>query len=461
MKILDKKKHVFFSGIGGVGMSGIAELLLHYGFRVSGSDRESSVITDYLISRGATISIGHNALHLKNVDVLVYSSAIPEDNPERLEAKRLKIPQIRRAEMLAELMHNKCGIGIAGTHGKTTTTAMCGEIFRHAGLDPTVVVGGRYMQHLTNAIPGNGKYFITEADEYDKSFLVLNPTFAVITSVEADHLECYGSYDHLKDSFTEFANKVPAQGTIIFCQDDPVLKSLSDGFLASKISYGIETSSDYQAHNITLNETTSRFDVHAKGKNLGEITLNVPGEHNVKNALAVIALSQIVDIPFEPIRRGFSLFKGVERRFQIKADVDDVLIIDDYAHHPSEIKATLSAAKKGWNRRIIAIFQPHLYTRTRDFYVEFAQALSIADVILLTDIYPAREKKIPGVTGEIIFEEIKKIHNTEVYFIADKAQLPHQVLSLCKTGDMIITLGAGDIWRIGEMIISLMKKQNS
>jgi UDP-N-acetylmuramate--alanine ligase len=456
MKVFDRCRHVFFSGIGGIGMSGIADLLLSHGFTISGSDREASAITEYLASRGATIHIGHHAAHLKDADILVYSSAIPSENPERVEAERLKIPQIRRAEMLNELMRLKYGIAVAGTHGKTTTTALCGEVFRAAGLDPTIVVGGRYLQHLTNALPGTGEYFITEADEYDQSFLALHPVFTIITSVEADHLECYGSFEKLQSAFVEFANRIPFYGTVIYCIDDLNIRAISDQFTGHTISYGISDDAEYQARHIEYHQKTTAFIVYKGDTELGKIEIQMPGEHNIKNALAVIALSEIVGISFEHIQAGLNSFSGVERRFEVKAHVSDIIVVDDYAHHPSEVRATLSAARKSWDRRIIAVFQPHLFSRTRDFYEDFARELSQADIVFVTEIYPAREKLIAGISGKLIFEALEKLKHTNTYFIAEKSELTENIIKVIKPGDMILTLGAGDIWQNAEEIITLL-----
>jgi len=432
-------------------MSGIAEILLSQGFDVSGSDLQKSESTDYLAERGAHIYIGHDAQHIEGAEVVVYSSAVkPKENPETVAAIQRSIPIIRRAEMLAEVSRLNYCLAIAGTHGKTTTTSMAGLVMMRAGLDPTVIVGGR-LKGLggSNARLGKGSWIVLEADEYDRSFLQLLPTIAVITNVEADHLDIYTDLDDIKGAFEEFANKVPFYGTACVCLDDPGVRSILPQINKVIVSYGLSPQCDVRATDVEFDDRTSRFTLVYKGDELGLVTLNVPGEHNVRNALAACAAGLVCRVPFDDIRDALSEFSGVYRRFEIKGEKDGVLIVDDYAHHPTEIKAALSAARNGWDRRIIAVFQPHTYTRTRDFYAEFATSFDDADIVVLTDVYPAREQPIDGVTGQLISDAARASGHRSVYYAADKSALPALLKGIIKEGDMVLTLGAGDIWKVG------------
>ena len=450
-------KHIFFTGIGGIGMSGLAEIMLESGYEVSGSDRVLSETTDYLAAKGAAIYEGHRADNLQNVDAMVYSSAIPADNPELKRAAELGIPVIRRAEMLAEVMRLNYGIAIAGTHGKTTTTSMCAEILIAAELDPTVVVGGRLFSLKTNARLGKGEFFIAEADEYDRSFLALAPVFAIITSIEADHLDIYRDLDDIKANFVTFANKVPFYGSLIVCSDDPVIRDILPNLKPRVITYGLEGSPDFTARNLYFTELYSRFELYQKNNSLGTFEILIPGEHNVKNAIAAATVALELDIPIEKIKTGLQHFAGIERRFEIKGEYRDVLIADDYAHHPTEIKATLQAARKGYDRRLIAVFQPHLYSRTRDFCQDFARELALADVAIVTEIYPAREEPIPGISGKIVFNALKKYKSNNIHYIDQIDKLPDFILDIAQPGDLVLTIGAGNIYRVGNELISRLK----
>lgn len=457
MVSFNTNKHIFFVGIGGIGMSGIAEILLKRGYKVSGSDKELTDLTDYLQQLGATVYEGHAAENIKNVDVLVYSSAVKSDNPERMKARQEKIPEIRRAEMLAQVIAHQYCIGISGTHGKTTTTSMCGSVLIDGGLDPTLIVGGRVQSLKTNARLGNGDFVIVEADEYDRSFLALQPTIAVVTSIEADHLDCYENIDDLKNTFTEYVNKTPFYGSIICCADEPQINEIMPNFNKKCTTYGISKQSRFRAEDISFTNNQSIFNAYDNNELMGSVALNVPGIHNVKNALAAIAVGMDVGISFNKIKLTLEGFSGVERRFEVKAVVNDIMIVDDYAHHPTEVQATINAAQNGWNKRIIAVFQPHLYSRTRDFFREFAQSLSKADVVVLTDVYPAREKPISGVNGEIIARAVKDLNHEQVHYIGDKSELPEFLHRFTKANDMVITIGAGDIWKAGHKLIELIK----
>ncbi len=457
-------RKIHFIGIGGIGMSGIAEILLDQGFKVSGSDKQLSEITERLEKLGAKIYEGHAAEHIEpDVDVVVYSSAIKMDNPEIQEALRRKIPLIRRAEMLAELMRLKYGIGIAGTHGKTTTTSMVGLVLIEGGFDPTVIVGG-ILRDLggTNARLGHGSFIVVEADEFDRSFLQLTPTIAVITTLEPEHLDCYGSVEELKSAFIDFANKVPFYGFVVLCLDEPMIQDIMPKIKKKVITYGLNAQADVQAIDIEFKERFSSYTLIYRDQNYGRINLKVPGLHNVKNSLAAITVGMELGIDFEKIKRAIERFGGVYRRFEIRSQVDNIIVVDDYAHHPTEIKAVLQAAKDGWKRRVIAVFQPHLYSRTRDFYQDFGRSFFNADICVLTDIYPAREEPIEGVSGELIANAARDFGHKDVHYIPDKKQIPDYVLELVKPGDIVMFMGAGDITKIcGEFIKKLDEKFNN
>jgi UDP-N-acetylmuramate--alanine ligase len=452
-------KKLHFVGIGGIGMSGIAEILIDEGFSITGSDRSASDNTERLEALGAKISVGHAAENLDpDVDVLVYSSAVAPDNPEVMEARRRKIPVIRRAEMLAEVMRLKYGIGIAGTHGKTTTTSMVSLILMEGGIDPTVIVGGRLHGLAgSNARLGKGEFIVVEADEFDRSFLSITPTIAVLTTLETDHLDCYRDLEDIKSAFIQFAQKVPFYGFVVLCLDEPALQDIMPKIKKKIITYGLNGQADLQAVDIVHKKNVSRFTVVKEGHDLGEIELQIPGKHNVQNALAAIAVGLELKVPFEKVKAGIEKFTGVFRRWEVKAEVDGITVIDDYAHHPTEIRATLAGAKSGWRRRVIAVFQPHLYSRTRDFYDDFGRAFFNADVLVVTDVYPAREEPIQGVTGELIASAAKQYGHKQVHYVPDKKKLPDFLRGIVQKGDIVITMGAGDIWKYGEEFIKTLK----
>jgi UDP-N-acetylmuramate--alanine ligase len=452
-------KKLHFVGIGGIGMSGIAEILIDEGFAVTGSDRAASDNTERLESLGVKVYIGHDARNLEpEVDVLVYSSAVAPDNPEVMEARHRKIPVIRRAEMLAEVMRLKYGIGIAGTHGKTTTTSMVSLILMEGGIDPTVIVGGRLHGLAgSNARLGKGDFIVVEADEFDRSFLSITPTIAVLTTLETDHLDCYRDLEDIKSAFIQFAQKVPFYGFVVLCLDEPALQDIMPKIKKKIITYGLNGQADLQAVDIVHKQNTSRFTVVQEGKDLGEIELQIPGKHNVQNALAAITVGLELKVPFEKVKAGIEKFTGVFRRWEVKADADGITVIDDYAHHPTEIRATLAGAKAGWRRRVIGVFQPHLYSRTRDFYDDFGRAFFNADVLVVTDVYPAREEPIQGVTGELIANAAKQYGHKQVHYVPDKKNIPEFLRSIVQKGDIVITMGAGDIWKYGEEFIKTLK----
>lgn len=450
-------KNVHFVGIGGIGMSGIAEILLSQGFHVTGSDKVLSEVTNRLSSLGIEIFEGHSVENIKDADVLVYSSAVTVDNPEVQTAIQRKIPVIKRAEMLAECMRMQYGISIAGTHGKTTTTSMVGLVLTEGGIDPTIIVGGK-LSSLggTNARLGNGEFIVVEADEFDRTFLKLTPTIAAITTLEKEHLDTYKDLDDIKTAFIEFANKVPFYGFVVLCLDEPALQDILPMINKKVLTYGFSPQADIKAVNIKHNEFNSFYTVVYKGEELGEITLRIPGAHNVKNSLVAVCIGLELDIEFVKIQKALALFSGVYRRFEVKYD-NEIMVIDDYAHHPTETSATLSGIRSGWTRRLVAVFQPHLYSRTRDFYLEFGRSFLNSDVFVCTDIYPAREAAIEGVTGELIAEAAKKIGHKNVIYVQDKNDVPKILKSIMQKDDIIVTMGAGDIWKYGEKFIQQLE----
>lgn len=446
-------KHVHFVGIGGAGMSGMAELLLNLGYEITGSDLLKTGITDRLSSLGATIFFNHRSQNVEGADVVVYSSAVGLENPELQEASRRKIPLVRRAELLAELMRMKEGIAIAGTHGKTTTTSMIGRILKEAGSDPTLVVGGVVKSLGTSARLGNSSFLVCEADEFDRSFLKLTPTIAVVTNIDVDHLDCYKNFRAIKRAFLQFLNKVPFYGTCIVCIDDKGVESILPKIERKVITYGLRENAHIRAEEVHFKESSSEFTVVHKSER-NRLTLDVPGIHNVRNALAAISVGIELELDIETVGRALHEFKGVHRRFELKGEHNGIMVVDDYAHHPAEIEATLSAARSGFERRIVTVFQPHLYSRTRDFCVEFARALGMSDVLVITDVYPARETPIEGVSGELISQAVQRGGHKETYYIPDQDALVRFLFKITREGDMVITMGAGDIWRVGYEFLS-------
>lgn len=449
-------RKIHFVGIGGIGMSGIAEILWSQGFIVSGSDRSLTGVTKRLSDLGIKIYEGHSPENIQDIDVLVYSSAVSTDNPEVKAAVEKKIPIIKRSEMLAETMRMKYGIGIAGTHGKTTTTSMVGLVLTAAGIDPTIIVGGK-LSGLggTNARLGNGEFIVVEADEFDRTFLKLTPTIAAITTLESEHLDTYKDLNDIKGAFIEFANKVPFYGFVVLCLDEPALQDIIPQINKKIFTYGLTTQADIRAVEIEHSEFNSTFKVKYFGEDLGKITLQVPGIHNVKNSLVAVCTAKELGVEFEVIKKALESFTGVYRRFEIKYN-EEILVIDDYAHHPTETSATLAAIRAGWGRRLVAVFQPHLYSRTRDFYQEFGRSFLNSDVFICTDVYPAREEKIEGISGQMIADVAKKIGHKNVIYVEDKHDLPIVLAQIKKEGDIIVTMGAGDIWKFGEKFIETL-----
>lgn len=449
-------KKVHFVGIGGIGMSGIAEILLSQGFEVSGSDMAQGENTEYLALLGATIFIGHRAENIEGAEVVVYSSAVHiHENPETKAALEKNIPTIRRAEMLAEVSRLNYCLAVSGTHGKTTTTSMAGLVLIHGEKDPTVIVGGR-LRGLggSNARLGKGDWTVVEADEYDRSFLQLSPTIAVVTNIEAEHLDIYQDLEDIKTTFTTFLNKVPFYGCVIACIDDPGVKSVLHGINKKVITCGFSPQADVRAVNTTYHERSSTSTIVAFGETLGEITVQLPGAHNVKNALAAISAGLQMGIPFAKIAESVQAFGGVLRRFEIHGEKNEVLVVDDYAHHHTEVKAALSAARSGWNRRIVAVFQPHTFSRTRDFYKEFGQAFDDADILVITDVYPSREQPIEGITGELIADAARFAGHKHVHYVQDKKDLAEFLRTkILQPNDLCITLGAGDIVKTARQLM--------
>ena len=455
--MMNTVKNVHMVGIGGIGMSGIAEILLNQGFSVSGSDIARSEVTDRLESLGIKIYEGHKTENLVEADVLVYSSAVTLENPEVKEALSRKIPVIKRSEMLAECMRMKYGVSIAGTHGKTTTTSMVGLVLTEGGIDPTIIVGGK-LSGLggTNARLGNSDYIVVEADEFDRTFLKLTPTIAAITTLEKEHLDTYKDLDDIKSAFIQFANKVPFFGFVVLCMDEPALQDIIPLINKKVFTYGLTSQADIRAIDLKHDQYSSSYTIVYMGEELGRITVNLPGVHFVKNSLVAVTIAKEMGISFDVIKKAIESFKGVYRRFETKYD-NDVLVIDDYAHHPTETNATLSGIRAGWRRRLVAVFQPHLYTRTRDFYAEFGRSFLNTDVFICTDVYPAREKPIEGVSGKMIADAAKSFGHKNVIYEPDKTKVPALLKDIHQKDDIIVTLGAGDIWKFGEKFVEMIK----
>jgi UDP-N-acetylmuramate--alanine ligase len=453
-----KKKRIHMVGIGGSGMCGIAEILLDLGHSVSGSDMKETAVTTRLASLGATISIGHAAENVGNSDVVVISSAVSADNPEVVIARAKHIPVIPRAEMLAELMRIKYAVTIGGAHGKTTTTSMTGLMLHDAGLDPTIIIGGRLQAFGSNARAGRGEFIVVEADESDGSFLKLSATIAVITNIDAEHLDHYKDMEDIRHAFIEFANKVPFYGAVILCLDDAENRGILPHIQRKVVTYGLSPEADFRAVPIQLKGFGSEYEVHHRDMRLGIVKLHVPGVHTIVNSLAAIAVASELGVSFDTARESLSHFRGVDRRFQLRAEANEILIIDDYAHHPSEIQATLTAARQGWNRRLIAVFQPHRYTRLNHLFNEFTQCFDKADILVLTEIYPAGEEPIKDLTIERLAKAMK---HKNCILHKDVSTLSEKVLSIAQPGDIVLFLGAGSITAAAEKTGKLLLEKTS
>jgi len=455
MKIFGKARHIHLVGIGGIGMSGIAELLLNLGYSVSGSDIRRTEVTDNLSNLGGKIFLGHSPQNVEGADVVVFSSAVKGDNPEIAEAGEKTIPVIPRAEMLAELMRLKYGIAIAGAHGKTTTTNMIGSILTRGGLDPTVVIGGRLnIWGGSNARLGNGDFLVAEADESDGSFLALSPSMAVVTNIDYEHIDFYHSMDNLRKTFVDFINRIPFYGRAIICVDDKEVQGLIPKLTKSYLTYGLNPQSDIRASEICKEGLTTSFVVTFKNRLVGKITICIPGDHNVLNALAAVGVGLELDLDFECIREGLKDLGGLKRRFEIKDERDGILFLDDYGHHPTEILATLSAAKECWpDRRLVVVFQPHRYTRTRDLYDKFVMSFNQADLLIITTLYGAGEEPIPGVDSRSLYQGIRDHGHRGVHFCPSKEDIISLLLNEMRPGDLVLTLGAGDIHVVGTELL--------
>jgi len=456
-EMFKQDQHIHLVGIGGAGMSGIAEVLLKLGYKVSGSDIHLSEITNHLERLGGKIYHGHDPNNIKDIDVVVYSSAVSMDNPEIVYAKAKRIPVIPRAEMLAELMRLKYGIAIAGAHGKTTTTSMISLVLTKAGLDPTVVVGGRFNDIGSNARHGNSEYLVAETDESDGSFLKLSPIISVVTNIDPEHLDFYKDLDEIKNAFLTFMNKVPFYGKVIFCMDCKNIRDIIGKIERRFTSYGLCKEAEIRATDILLHSLYSEYNLVVKDKKLDKLRVNIPGLHYLSNSLAAVAVGLELGIDLSIIKDALATYSGVHRRFEIKAKVNDILVIDDYAHHPTEIKATLATLKLQNPGSIIAVFQPHRYTRTKALAKEFGKAFNDADMVIVTSIYPAGEKSIPGVDASLIVENLIKEGHPKVMFINSFLEIVKFLKDIVCPQDAIITLGAGDVWKVSEELSKELK----
>jgi len=462
--MLGKIRRIHFVGIGGIGMSGIAEVLLNLGFTVSGSDLRATPVTDRLSKLGALFFGGHAANNLRNAQVVVVSSAVTADNIEVQEAQRLQIPVIPRAEMLAELMRLKFCVAVAGAHGKTTVTSMIAVMLTQAGLDPTAVIGGRLDVFASSARLGKGELMVVEADESDRSFLYLLPSIAVVTNIDREHLDHYRDLNEITSAFLSFANKVPFYGAVVACADAPWgerFREILPLLRRRVVTYGLDPGADVQGSSLQLQPKGSTFEVEARAKPLGRFNLPVPGRHNVQNALAAVAVGLELELSAEQIRKGLERFHGADRRFQVKMELKDITIVDDYGHHPAEIRATLEAARLWGAKRIIAIFQPHRYSRTQFLMDDFAQSFQAADQVYVLDIYPASEKPIPGVTAQRLVERMAELGFTRARYAPSEHDVLHGILEDLRPGDMILTVGAGSVWRIGDTLAEAIRGRST
>jgi len=451
-------RNVHFIGIGGSGMSGIATIMLQQGYRISGSDLKGSEVSARLAARGSRIFIGHDGANVgQDTDLVIISTAIRNDNPELAAARDRGIPVIRRGEMLARLMAGQKGIAVAGAHGKTTTSSMIALILEKNGLDPTIAVGGDIPDLGGNAKLGRGKYLVAEADESDGSFLLLSPVIEVITNIEDDHLDYYGSREAIKTAFREFVEKIPADGYAVMCMDDANVRELASRCNKRMVTYGINHPADYSARDITTRGLQTYTEIYYGDDRLGRLELNVPGLHNINNAMAAIAVGRIVGLEFAEIAAVLKDFRGVHRRFQLLGDVNGISVVDDYAHHPTEVKATLRAAQQTEANRVIGVFQPHRFTRTQHLFREFGEAFADADIIVINEIYPAGETPIAGVSADLIVNAVADRENKPVHYFKTTAEIIDFLYDIAEPGDLILTLGAGNIWTVGTNLVERLK----
>ncbi|MEI7025233.1 UDP-N-acetylmuramate--L-alanine ligase [Paenibacillus sp. y28] len=455
-------EHVHFIGIGGYGMSAIAKVMLEMGYHVTGSDLAEQELTRKLVAKGAQVFIGHEANHVKGADLVVYSTALSKDNVEIAEAAKLNIPILHRSQMLARLMNARKGIAVAGAHGKTTTSSMISLVMSECGLDPTFIIGGEIMNVGSNAKAGQGEYVVAEADESDGSFLQYGPQLAIVTNIEADHLENYdGDFNKLKQAYAQFLDQVKDGGKAIVCSDDPYLQEMIPGLRHSVVTYGLNETADFSARNVRPGDRRISFEVVRHGVLLGEMELSVPGLHNVCNALATLITCMEAGLSFEQVSEAIKDFRGAKRRFQVLGEVNDILVIDDYAHHPTEIQATISAAKST-GKRIIAVFQPQRYTRTYFLLDQFSRAFPEADEVIITDIYsPAGERQIEGVSSARLVELIRSNSNPQAVHIPSKEEVQRVLLEKVRPGDLVITMGAGDIWKAAEGLARALEERQA
>ncbi len=454
-----RPQHLHFTGIGGIGMSGIAEVLLNLGYQISGSDSKLSPITERLAGMGARVYEGHQASNVTGARALVVSSAVDPQNPELVEARRLQIPIIPRGELLAELMRLKYGIAVAGSHGKTTTTSMAATILNYAGLDPTVVVGGRVgTMGGSNARVGHSDFLVVESDESDGSFLKLAPIIAVVTNIDREHLDHYASLEVIMAAFVEFVNKVPFYGATIVCLDDPNVQTILPAITRRTITYGTSAQADMEATEIGGGHFANDFRLRYRSSDLGRFHLRIPGRHNVLNAMAAVAVAMELDVAPETIREALATFSGVDRRFQVRGKERGITVVDDYGHHPTEIRATLSGARECGFRRIHVLFQPHRYTRTFHLMDEFARAFHQADRVFVLDIYAASEKPIEGVTAESLVERLRQFGHRGAEYVGGIDRAVEAVAAVAQDGDMVLTLGAGNVWQAGERLLEKLRQ---
>jgi UDP-N-acetylmuramate--alanine ligase len=467
MTWMGRTRRIHFVGIGGIGMSGIAELLKNLNYEVRGSDAKRSEITDRLAGLGIGVTIGHHASNVGAADVVVVSSAVPETNPEVVAARATRVPVIPRAEMLAELMRLRIGIAVAGSHGKTTTTSMVALMLELAGLDPTAVIGGRLSVMGSNAWLGRGAYMVAEADESDRSFLKLSPAIAVVTNIDREHMDTYGSFTRLVDAFVDFADKVPFYGAVVACVDDAHVRAMVPRLTRRTITYGFDARANVRGHAPEIDGRTGRCEVHFDlggvpgGQGQAALHLNVPGRHNLQNALAAVAVGLEVGVPIDRIMSALAEFRGADRRYQTRGTVRGVTVVDDYGHHPTEIAAVLAAARAGGPTRIVAVFQPHRYSRTRDLMEEFGRAFSAADVVVLTDIYPAGEAAIPDITLDALAARVAATRQSDLHVVRRLEDVAAAVAALAEPGDLVITFGAGSIGAVADRILAALAAQET
>jgi len=460
MTMMGRTRRIHFVGIGGIGMSGIAELLVNLGYLVSGSDARRSETTDRLLDLGVRVAIGHAGEHIGDADVVVTSSAVAADNPEVLAARAKHVPVVPRAEMLAELMRLRTGIAIAGAHGKTTTTSMVAVLLEKGGLDPTAVIGGRLSAFGSNARLGSSQYMVAEADESDRSFLMLSPTFAVITNLDHEHMESYGTFEGLVEAFVTFGNKVPFYGAVVACVDDPAVAALVPRLTRRVITYGFSESADVRGEAPFSDGRTARCMVRTTEDGQvrrQELIIGVPGRHNLLNALAAVAIGRELGVPFDRMAVALREFHGAERRYQVRGEVSGITVVDDYGHHPTEVAAVLRTAREGAPKRLVAVFQPHRYSRTRDLLSEFGPALGLADLVVLTDIYAAGEAPIPGITLDTLAAQVRGAVK-ELVVVPQVTDLPGHVAMLAHEGDLIVTLGAGSIGLVADRVLVALRQ---